>query len=170
MKINPINEYRVEVELAPAELEALGVRFETLDWADVETRRAVWSVLGRVREQGVELAPEGRLLIEAGRVPQGVRLCFTSVPGKGAKRPAPRFIKEDCLVLRCESQRDLQRAAALLPGAELSAYRRGEVYFLLASGQAPCSPGRAAEFGAPVPGAGPLARAILEEYAFPLPL
>ncbi len=170
MKINPINEYRVEVDLAPAELEALGVRFETLDWADVETRRAMWSVLGRVREQGVELAPEGRLLIEAGRVPQGVRLCFTSLPKKGANKPALRLIKEDCLVLRCESQRDLKRAAALLPGADLSAYRRGAVFYLLVSGAQPRMPGSAAEFGAPVPGAGPFARAIWEEYASPLPL
>ena len=163
MKINPVNEYTVEVELPAAEMERLGLRFESMDWADVETRRAVWSLVGLLRERGVEIRLSGRLLIEAGKLPDGMRLCFTSLP----RGETPRLkIKKETRspVLRCACAGDAAAARICLPDAVCTLYAAGERRFLLVRGTyTGAALARAAEYGdlMLLPHAGE----TLEEYA-----
>ncbi len=169
MKIHTVNEYRIEVELADAEARALGVSYETLDWAHTDTRRALWSLLGKVRAQGAALTLSGRLLIEAACVPEGLRLSFTALPPRGGAN-ALSLVKEASPVLRCGSYAALLLAAQALKPAALTAYRRGETWYLLA--EEPCDPlafSRAAEFGEPVCARTEL-RPALEEYCSRVPL
>ena len=166
MKINPVNDYRVEVELCEAEMDRLGLTFEAMDWADVDTRRALWSLVGLLREQGVNVRLSGRLLIEAGKLPDGVRLCFTSLPN--AKTPRLR-LKKETPVLQCESRPAAEAAARCLPGAALYADRKNGTYFLLPEGTyTEASFARAAEFG--TLRRLPWARAVMEEYCEALDL
>ena len=164
MKINAINEYRIEVELEHAEMERLGLSFETMDWSDIETRRALWSVLGIVRERGFSLDPAGKLLIEAGRTGSGVRLCFTALPPRGGDVNVTCLKREKRgVALRFASFSDLCAAAAFLPKQDLAAYRRGSVYFLLPGGTyGEPALARAAEFGTVVQTRGPV-KPILEK-------
>ena len=171
MKINAINEYRVEVELDAAEMERLGVSFDTLDWADIETRRALWSLLGQVRDAGVPVNPAGKLLIEACRLKNGIRLCFTALPPREKDLPLTCLKREESVsALRFASFADLKRGAAFLPREGLAAYRRGDTYYLLAPEPADrAALARAAEFGVPVKAAG-LTKPLLEEYCIPVAL
>lgn len=161
MKINTVNEYRVEVELCAEEMARLGLSFDTMDWENIDTRRALWSLVGLMRERGVNISLSGRLLIEAGKLPDGVKLCFTRLPGGKPKRL--RIKKETAPpVLRCETLRDAERAARVLPGCTF--YRSGSAVFLLAEGTyAEARLLRAAEFGSLT--RAPMGREILEEYA-----
>ena len=165
MKVNAINEYRVEVELADRELTKLGVSFETLDWSDIETRRALWSILSGVREQGVELSLSGRLLIEAGRLPGGVRLSFTVLPRAGAQ-PVMRLVKDGKTpVLRAASLRDITAAARALEDPAPAVYEKNGVYFLVPKGTyAPLQLRRAAEFGTLLYSDGAVLTPFLEEH------
>ncbi len=170
MKIYTVNECRIEVELASAEAEALGVSYDSLDWGDADTRRALWSLLGMVRARGAELCLSGRLLIEAGLLPDGLRLCFTSLPPRTGGSVAS-LVKEGVSVLRCAARGDLLAAAACLPQVSLTAYTRGETWFLLAEGACdPLALSRAAEFGEPVKPGGAYIRPVLEEYCSRVPL
>jgi hypothetical protein len=163
MQINPVNEYRVEVELDAAETALLGLSFDTMDWADPETRRALWSLTGLMRREGYRVSLSGRVLIEAGKLPDGLKLCFTSLP-KG-RAPRLRIRKDVSLpVLRCESLRDAQCAALCLPDAVCTPYARGNAVWLLIEG--PCTGlqlARAEEFGRLI--RLHRAREILEEYS-----
>ena len=163
MKINAVNEYRVEVELCAAEMARLGLSFDSMDWEDLDTRRALWSLAGELRTEGVNLSLSGRMLIEAQRLPDGVLLCFTGLPKGGPSRL--RVKKETaCPVLRCENLRDAERAASCLPDAVCTPYaHRGAVLLLVADTYSEIQLARAAEFGSivRVPGA----KEILEEYA-----
>ncbi len=171
MKINTVNEFRVEVELTLAEMERLGVSFESLDWADLETRRALWSVLGALREQGVEIGLGGRLLIEAGRAPQGMRLCFTVLPQKKGVPRAPRVVKDEALaVLCCKTARDARAAASCLGQTAFTACRRGDTYYLLVpDGYGAAGLSRAAEFCVSLRRCAPLAQPFFEEFCEPFP-
>ena len=165
MKINAINEYRIEVELESAEMERLGLSFEAMDWSDIETRRALWSVLGLVRERGFLVDPAGKLLIEAGKTGNGVRLCFTALPPRGADVNVTCLKREKKgLALRFASFSDLCAAAAFLPPGNVEAYRRGNDYFLLPGDTyGDTALARAAEFGTVVQTRGPV-RPIMDEY------
>ena len=165
MKINAINEYRVEVELEHGEMERLGLCFEAMDWSDIETRRALWSVLGLVRERGFSLNPAGKLLIEAGKTENGVRLCFTALPPRGGDVSVTCLKREKTgVALRFASFSDLCAAAAFLPPENMEAYRRGSDYYLLPGdtyGETALA--RAAEFGTVVRTNGPV-KPVMEEY------
>lgn len=164
MKINAINEYRVEVELADRELTKLGVSFETLDWDDIETRRALWSILSGVREQGVELSLSGKLLIEAGRLPGGVRLSFTVLPRSAAKQQM-RLVKDERIpVLRARSRREMTAALRVLEVGEATVYEKnGFLYLPLPGTYDPLQLRRAAEFGALLKSSAQFIMPFLEE-------
>ena len=116
MEIRQINEYRVEVALSPEEMDRLGVSFDALDWSDIETRRAVWSVLDVVRERGVELDLSGKVLIEASRGAENVRLCFSVLPQRGAGVSMKSLVKSGgAVLLRAGTRRDLLAAAERMP-------------------------------------------------------
>ena len=132
MKINPVNEYRIEIELADSEMEQLGISYDDLDWNDIETRRAVWNVLSAARETGIELDVSGRLLIEAGRLKGGCRLCFTSLPRRDDPPAAKDFIRlRKAPVLISGDRQNIERASGILKNAETVLYRRNDIYALL---------------------------------------
>ena len=169
--MNVINEYRVEVELAPTEMEDLGVSFETLDWADIETRRAVWSVLGALREYGVALDLSGKVLIEADRGPGGVRLRFSVIPPKGPPFSAKSFVRNENALLLCSGNReDARKAARFFPEAQKRLYRSGGNYWLLVSGpRTPLALRMAGEYCEPVR-LSAVAAAYLNEHFAPVTL
>lgn len=135
MRIDPVNEYRVEIELADSEMEELGISYEELDWADIETRRAIWNILGAVRENGVDLSMSGRVLIEAGKLKNGCRLCFTVLPYGGDRARFGSLIRTGgTAVLGSAEKRNIERAAAVFKNAELALYEREGAFILAVSG------------------------------------
>ena len=163
MKITAVNEYRVEVELGAAEMERFGLSFESMDWNDIETRRALWSLVSALKSEGVNLSLSGRLLIEAGKLPDGVRLCFTGLPG--GRTPGLRIKKELTVpVLRCESLRDARRAEKCLPNGACTLYTyRGAALLLIEGAYTAAELARAGEFGSII--RVEMGREILEEFA-----
>ncbi len=166
MNIVVVNEYRVEAELTGEELESLGVSFEKLDYADVETRRVIQTVLGEIRDAGVDFSLSGRVLIEAQRLPDGCRFCFSlledAAPGLRQLIKRPRL---PC-VLVCEDRTALRRGLRrLAPVAGTTVYARGDRFYIYVRADADetalC---RAAEFGELRPADGALLPAFLEEY------
>ncbi len=168
MKINAVNDRRTEVELPEEELRGLGVQWETLDWGDIETRRALWSIYGAVRAEGLAPLPGGKLLIEAVRTPGGVRLCFTSLPRRAWSEP--RLVRGGKVpVLRCDTRRALENAAKALGEKGLRAFAGRDAWFLLAEGTyGEGALARAAEFGTLCRMDPQIALPTLEEYCKPL--
>ena len=138
MEIHVKNEYRVEVGLSGEELQGLGVSFESLDYANIETRRALWTVVGELRRQGVEVRLSGRVLIEAEKAGEGCRLAITMLPQKHADAPSVRqLVKSPSLpaVLSAADAATLRRAALRLgPAAQTETYTHGGRWFLLVKG------------------------------------
>lgn len=133
MEITVRNEYRVEVGLTETEMERLGVRFETLDYGKLETRRALWTVVGELRRRGVEVRLSGKVLIEAEKTDAGCRLSITVLPPKGDRAPsvkqlvrAPKlpavFVSADPALLK--------KAAARLGRARAALYALGNAAVL----------------------------------------
>ena len=99
MKIEELSEERIVVELSSGDMDALEITFEELDYANIETRRVIWTLLDRAgRELGRDIDPSGRMMIEV--IPRrrgGCVLHFTLIgqprrifPQKKApKRSAP---------------------------------------------------------------------------------
>ena len=157
MKINAVNEYRTEVDLPSEELARLGIRCETLDWENADTRRAVCGILGGLREQGLAPLPGGRLLIEAVLLKNGLRLCFTSLQQK-------RKRAEKCQVLRCETRKAAVAAAGAL-GGSARLFKLRDAWFLPVEGTyGEAALSRAAEFGTLYRLEARLALPLLEEY------
>lgn len=82
------NEYRVEVGLSEAELAGLGVCFDELDYGRLETRRALWTLVGELRRRGVEVRLSGKVLIEAEKTAGGCVLAITVLPPRGDNAPS----------------------------------------------------------------------------------
>lgn len=170
MEITVKNEYRVEVELTDAELSRLGVSFESLDYGKIETRRALWTVVGELRRQGVEVRLSGRVLIEAGKTETGCRLAITSLPSKTADaKSVKQLVKSPPLpaVFISEDREAPGRAAALLGAqAQTVLYCARDRWFLLVKGG--CGEDallRAAEYCPAFVPADDLFCAFLEEHA-----
>lgn len=166
MKIDPVNEYRVEIELADSEMEELGISYDDLDWADVETRRAMWNILSAVRKNGVDLTLSGKVLIEAGKLKNGCRLSFTVLPPGGDTASVKSLVKGNPTAVLCSGEkRNIEKAAAFFKNADTSLYEREGVYVLTVSGE--YSQGelcRALEFCPTGKNAGTLTVPFLEEY------
>ena len=72
----------IEIELTAAELQSLDITYEKLDYANIETRRVLWTVLDEaLGTLGREMDLSGRMLIEAQPVGDGgCILDFTVLP------------------------------------------------------------------------------------------
>ncbi|MDR3344093.1 MAG: adaptor protein MecA [Oscillospiraceae bacterium] len=65
MKIEELSEERILVELSAKDMAELEITFEELDYANIETRRVIWTLLDRAgRELGRDIDPSGRMMIE----------------------------------------------------------------------------------------------------------
>ena len=137
MRIVPVNEYRVEVTLTPEEMDGLDITYERMDYADPDTRRALWTLLSEIRRRsGVDVDLSGKLLIEVTRETDGCcRVCFTSLPAKdGRAASVKQMVKTETppVVLECVGlDNAVLAAAACRTDAPSALYRRHGRYRLL---------------------------------------
>lgn len=108
MKVNVINEYRVEMELEENELSDFDITYDTMDYADVNTRRFLRELAENAREYGVEADMSGKVLIEAFRVSGGCRLCFTFLPCRGKDAPSVKQLVKKDMTCFCAESGDLR--------------------------------------------------------------
>ncbi|MDR1409295.1 MAG: adaptor protein MecA [Oscillospiraceae bacterium] len=74
MKIEELSEERIVVELSAQDMAELEITFEELDYANIETRRVIWTLLDRAgRELRRDIDPSGRMMIEV--IPRGTGGC-----------------------------------------------------------------------------------------------
>ncbi|MBQ7688534.1 MAG: hypothetical protein IJT27_04910 [Clostridia bacterium] len=162
------NEYRVEAELTDEELQSLGIRFEQLDYADIETRRVIQTLLGEMRDAGVNVSLSGRVLIEAHKLPDGCRFCFSVLPPRTDGAPSVKqLIKRPRvpLLFVCASRQDADRClACLTDAAQTRVYEaEGRILIYVSGDVMETSLSRAAEFGDAYPADGELLPAFLNE-------
>lgn len=104
MRIEAITRRKIVVELSPEDMDTLDITYEDLDYASVETRRVIWVILDRVRENtGCDIDPSGQLLIDAMPRPAGGCILFFTLHGSRAEPPnggAPARVlrKQDQLI------------------------------------------------------------------------
>lgn len=79
MQINSPSENRIIVELSAPDMRELDITYEAMDYASIETRRVIWTVLDAAGKQlGKELDLSRRMLIEASPLADGgCALTFT---------------------------------------------------------------------------------------------
>lgn len=110
------NDYRAEVLLSAEELGALDITYDALDYANIETRRVLWTLAAEVRRNsGIDIDLSGKLLIEVFRECGGkCRICFTSLPPRGEEAPSVRQLVKNTdlpLIVECRGLDDTVQAA-----------------------------------------------------------
>jgi hypothetical protein len=66
VNIQPIGANKFIVMLSREDLSQLDITYDTMDYANIETRRVIWTILDRVRAStGRDIDPSGNLVIEA---------------------------------------------------------------------------------------------------------
>ena len=66
MKIEAPEENKIVVRLTADDMTKLHITYEEMDYANIETRRVIWTLLDEARrELGRDIDPSGRMLIEA---------------------------------------------------------------------------------------------------------
>lgn len=165
------NAYRAEAELTDAELQALGVPFDDLDYADVETRRVLQTVLGEIRDAGAQISLSGRVLIEAYRLPDGCRFCFSVLPPHTDGAPSVKQLirrPRTPVIFASQDEGKIRRCLSCL-GEDAGRIYRGENIYLLFAERARDETAllRAAEFCEPRAAESALVRAFLEEHFVP---
>lgn len=101
MNVTVRNEYRTEVLLSDAELEAYGVTYEELDYSDPETRRVLWTIAADIRRlSGTDFTLSGRLLIEVFKESPGItKICFTRLEKEKDSKSIKQLVKSECVPL-----------------------------------------------------------------------
>jgi len=109
MRIEAITGRKIVVELSCEDMEQLGITYEALDYACVDTRRVIWIILDRVREStGCDIDPSGQLLIDAMPRPTGGCILFFTIKNGGCAEhfsgcvPERVLRKQDALVAAFE--------------------------------------------------------------------
>ena len=95
MQINSPSENRITVELTAPDMRELDITYEEMDYASIETRRVIWTVLDAAGKQlGRELDLSRRMLIEASPLAGGgCALTFTLLD-TAVKHRRPTLIKQ----------------------------------------------------------------------------
>lgn len=168
MQFEVQNEYRVRALLTDEDLKEMEVSFESLDYRDPETRRFLWQLLYRMREDGIGLKLDGRLLIEAAKAGKACAVSFTVLPDGGDGAPRVYTVGESVpgTCVTAETPADLAAALRQLP--------EGTPFFLFrcpggagAYVSAPVSPAlrtRLSEYGRVCTDREGRAKAVIEEY------
>lgn len=104
MKCRLLKENGIEIKLSREELNALDITYDKLDYANIETRRVLWTVLDEARLQlGSAIDLSGKMLIEAqSDGAGGCILDFTLLP-VGNERSRGKLVKRDCCCLQLET-------------------------------------------------------------------
>lgn len=84
------------IELSCDDLEGLDITFEEMDYANIETRRVIWTLLDMARiELGRDIDPSGRMLIEAAAGEGGgCILSFTVLSPESETAPRSLLLKK----------------------------------------------------------------------------
>ena len=140
MKIESQNDFRIAVKLSKDDLTELDITYDELDYANIETRRVLWTVLDEARQVlGREINISERMMIEA--VPEtdgGCSIFFTVLPKSGKKDIRGFTLKkgQDILVCELKSADDLINLAgrlyALDNGIKSSLHMENGAYRLVA--------------------------------------
>jgi negative regulator of genetic competence, sporulation and motility len=95
MQINSPSENRITVELTAPDMRELDITYEEMDYASIETRRVIWTVLDAAgKHLGRELDLSRRMLIEASPLAGGgCALTFTLLD-TAVKPRRPTLIKQ----------------------------------------------------------------------------
>lgn len=72
MNIHSSGKNKFIVELSERDMRELDITYEEMDYSRIETRRVIWTILQKVRDDlGRDIDPSGNLLIEASADSQG---------------------------------------------------------------------------------------------------
>ncbi|MBQ8783683.1 MAG: adaptor protein MecA [Clostridia bacterium] len=72
MNIHSLGKNKFIVELSRSDMQELDITYEEMDYSKIETRRVIWTILQKVRDDfGKDVDPTGNLLIEASADSQG---------------------------------------------------------------------------------------------------
>ena len=81
VNIQPIGANKFIVMLSREDLSQLDITYDTMDYANIETRRVIWTILDRVRAStGRDIDPSGNLVIEAAPDSSGGCVLMFTVP------------------------------------------------------------------------------------------
>ncbi|MBQ3518675.1 MAG: hypothetical protein IKJ63_09860 [Clostridia bacterium] len=135
MQCRMLSENGIEVQLSRAEMQALDITYENLDYANTETRRVLWTVLDEAGSTlGCNIDLSGRMLIEAR--PDGDGGCildFTLYPHAKMKLKRQKLAKTDGALLFEADSADALLAAVCAINTDVYAdlYLQDGVFCLL---------------------------------------
>ena len=80
MKINSPNKAKIIVELTCDDMRELDITYESMDYSNIETRRVIWTILDKVRnELHRDIDPSGKMTIETIPLDTGGCVIFFTV-------------------------------------------------------------------------------------------
>lgn len=80
MKINSPNKAKIIVELSRDDMSELDITYENMDYSNIETRRVIWTILDKARQElGRDIDPSGKLTIETMPLDTGGCVIFFTV-------------------------------------------------------------------------------------------
>lgn len=81
MDIQSLGSNKFLVGLSCEDLTRLDITYERMDYADIETRRVIWTILERIRNStGRDIDPSGNMLIEASPDGSGGCILILTIP------------------------------------------------------------------------------------------
>lgn len=93
MKIEAPEENKIIVRLTADDMTKLHITYEEMDYANIETRRVIWTLLDEARrELGRDIDPSGRMLIEALPAGEGGCVLQFTVLAQDIKQQATRHL------------------------------------------------------------------------------
>lgn len=102
MNFLPIGKNKIIAELSKEDMKALDITYEEMDYANIETRRVIRTVIDNIRRYaGRDIDPSCNLLIEAvANADGGCVLCFTVTENRRAPVPVqPVLTKNNSSVI-----------------------------------------------------------------------
>lgn len=143
MKIEAPEENKIVVRLTADDMMKLHITYEEMDYANIETRRVIWTLLDEARrELGRDIDPSGRMLIEA--LPAGEGGCvlrFTVLEQESKPQPlrhltmkksrTPLVYEFTSAQMLLDAAESVRRLNVLPPESEL--YRQEHCYRLIVS-------------------------------------
>lgn len=97
MKIESNGDEKITVALSTQDMSELDITYDEMDYANIETRRVIWTILDKAKHTlGKAIDTEGRLLIEAAPLDDGgCVLHFTAMPLSDSKSKKRLIMKKD---------------------------------------------------------------------------
>ncbi len=97
MKIESNGEEKISVTLSSVDMNDLEITYDEMDYANIETRRVIWTVLDEAKKVlGKPINIDSRLLIQASPAEDGgCILQFTRLPESGENKKKRFVLKKD---------------------------------------------------------------------------